>query len=183
MLRLQTVGSIRAIPDKRDPIWSRISFIVRLGPPLPSILLLKKKNNAKLSCCTDRPFTYYLDCLPPLPNTTTLFLHSFILENMAVLDRILIPPGSTGVVGLYLTNLAILVVLGLFGYYSASTYTSYRRLRHIPGPRTAGLSKWWMLRNTLGGSMHLALKEACETYGKRRLFTPRLQAPGSTFFI
>lgn len=87
---------------------------------------------------------------------------------MAVLDRLLPSTAAAGTLGSCLANLAFLLVLGLFGYYSASTYTTYRRLRQIPGPRIAGFSKWWMLRNTLGGSMHLALKEACETYGERR---------------
>lgn len=87
---------------------------------------------------------------------------------MAVLDRILPSTAAAGTLGPSLTNVAFLLVLGLFGYYSVSIYTTYRRLRHIPGPRTAGISKWWMLRNTLGGNMHLALKEACETHGKRR---------------
>jgi hypothetical protein len=67
------------------------------------------------------------------------------------------------------SNLAALLVLGLLGFFSASTYTTWRRLKYIPGPPSAGLSKWWMLRNTLGGSMHLALKAACDTYGKRWL--------------
>lgn len=74
-----------------------------------------------------------------------------------------------------LSSLAVLLVLGLLGFFSASTYTTWRRLRHIPGPPSAGLSKWWMLRNTLGGSMHLALKAACDTHGKRWLATT--QAP------
>lgn len=84
---------------------------------------------------------------------------------MTVLDRILPSTTATGALGLSLTNLLFLLVLGLLGYHSASTYTTYRRLRQIPGPRSAGFSKWWMLRNTLGGNMHLALKEACTTYG------------------
>ena len=42
---------------------------------------------------------------------------------------------------------------------------SYLRLRHIPGPRWAAFSKWWMLRNTVSGDMHMALKEVCDKYG------------------
>lgn len=82
--------------------------------------------------------------------------------------RIFPSSGGTGNNALSLTSLAVLLVLGLLGYCSFSAYTTWRRLRHIPGPKLAGLSKWWMLRNTLGGSMHLALETACETYGKRR---------------
>lgn len=161
MLRLQTVGSIHVVLDKRVPIRSRISFILRLGPPSHSFLLIE------LSCCTNYPYSNYLTYLPPPTHTTAILLQDSILNSMGVLDRILMPSGFIGTVVVYLTNLTILLVLGLLGYYSASTYTTYRRLRHIPGPRVAAFSKWWMLRNTLGGSMHLALKEACETYGKR----------------
>lgn len=61
------------------------------------------------------------------------------------------------------------VVLGLglvlVAYTTASTLTSWHRLRHIPGPPGVGFSKWWMLRNTLSGNMHLATKDACRKYG------------------
>lgn len=58
--------------------------------------------------------------------------------------------------------------LVLLAYIAASTIKSWHRLRHIPGPPGAGFSKWWMLRNTLGGNMHLATKAACREYGKPR---------------
>lgn len=87
---------------------------------------------------------------------------------MAVLDRIFPSSGRTTFSCLSFANLVGLFILGLIGYVSVYLYTTWRRLRHIPGPRSAGFSKWWMLRNTLGGSMHLALKAACETYGKGR---------------
>lgn len=59
------------------------------------------------------------------------------------------------------------LVLGaiLFLSFLARLYRTWHRLAHIPGPRWAGLSKWWMLRNTLRGDMHLALKRACDEYG------------------
>lgn len=66
----------------------------------------------------------------------------------------------------------------LFGTIAAlllahSIYKSWSRLRHIPGPPGTGLSKWWMFRNAMGGSMHLALKEAVDKYGElRRRLTP-----------
>lgn len=96
---------------------------------------------------------------------------------MVVLDRILPSSGEAPATAFSFANLVILVALGLLGYFSVSIYTTWRRLRHIPGPRSAGFSKWWMLRNTLGGSMHLALKAACDTYGKE---APS-QNPGSRF--
>lgn len=118
--------------------------------------------------CTDHPILKLPALLTSSSRYILLFFPNPILASMAVFDRIITSSGSTGTVGLYLTNLTILLMLSLLGYCSASAYTTYRRLRHVPGPRIAGFSKWWMLRNTLGGSMHLALKEVCETYGKRR---------------
>ena len=66
------------------------------------------------------------------------------------------------------SNLALLLLAVFLAYLSVSTYLSWQRLRHVPGPPAAAFSKWWMLRNTLRGNMHLALKQACEDYGKRR---------------
>lgn len=91
-----------------------------------------------------------------------------------MLDRIFPHSGETMTTAFSSANLAALLVLGLLGFLSASTYTTWRRLKHIPGPPSAGLSKWWMLRNTLGGSMHLALKAACDTHGKRWLVTAQV---------
>lgn len=91
-----------------------------------------------------------------------------------MLDGLFPQSGEAGTTAFSFTNLVALLVLGLLGFLSASTYTTWRRLRHIPGPPSAGLSKWWMLRNTLGGSMHLALKAACDTYGKLWLVTTQV---------
>ena len=77
-------------------------------------------------------------------------------------------------------NVALLLGAVLLIYTSVSTYLSWRRLKHIPGPPGAAFSKWWMLRNTLSGNMHLALKQACDDFGKRTLAscfrTPSLNA-------
>ncbi|PSS02083.1 cytochrome P450 [Coniella lustricola] len=84
---------------------------------------------------------------------------------MTALSLILPSTEGRGSVGsCSLNSLVVLLVLGLLGYWSINTYSTWRRLRHISGPRSAGFSKWWMLRNTLGGSMHLALKAACEAH-------------------
>jgi hypothetical protein len=42
---------------------------------------------------------------------------------------------------------------------------TWLRLRHIPGPPTAGFSELWLLRKTLAGRAHLDTAEACEKYG------------------
>ena len=40
------------------------------------------------------------------------------------------------------------------------------RLRHIPGPRSAGWSLWWQLSGALSGKYHEHLKAATDEYGK-----------------
>lgn len=67
----------------------------------------------------------------------------------------------------YLATLSLLVTIALLLLVSlVQIYRGWYRLRHIPGPRGAAFSKAWMLRNTLSGSMHLALKRACDEFGK-----------------
>lgn len=39
------------------------------------------------------------------------------------------------------------------------------RLRHIPGPRSAGWSLWWQLGGALSGKYHEHLKAATDKYG------------------
>jgi hypothetical protein len=50
-------------------------------------------------------------------------------------------------------------------YVTVQSIRSWASLRHVPGPRWAGVSKWWLLRNTMSGKMHLALKQVCDEYG------------------
>lgn len=145
---------------------TRLSLTLNyLAPPLPTTIHLLSSSEAPPSPEPTPPFFFFLS-LDHLRHRT-----------MVVLDRILPSPGEVPTTAFSFANLVILVALGLLGYFSVSIYTTWRRLRHIPGPRSAGFSKWWMLRNTLGGSMHLALKAACDTYGKE---TPS-QKPGSRF--
>jgi hypothetical protein len=47
-----------------------------------------------------------------------------------------------------------------------SRVLTWLRLRHIPGPSFAGLSKFWLLRKALGGRFHLDTAEVCEKYGR-----------------
>ena len=42
---------------------------------------------------------------------------------------------------------------------------TWLRLRHIPGPRFAGISELWLLQKTFGGRCHLDTAEACTKYG------------------
>ena len=68
-----------------------------------------------------------------------------------------------------------LLALAAVVYALATSVVAWRRLRHIPGPPGAAWSRWWLLRNTLGGEMHLGLKRACEQYGECE--------QGSPFFL
>lgn len=72
-----------------------------------------------------------------------------------------------GRAGLLITATAVL----LAAWLALTTLGQYLRLRHIPGPRIAGISKAWMALSARGGRMHLDLYEAIETYGPGVPFT------------
>jgi hypothetical protein len=74
---------------------------------------------------------------------------------------------STVLTNPHLATLSLLFIIALvLLVFLAQVYRDWYRLKHIPGPRWAAFSKAWMLRNTLSGSMHLALKRACDVYGE-----------------
>lgn len=62
-----------------------------------------------------------------------------------------------------------LALPAILAWLAASTYYRYCRLKHIPGPPSAGFSIWWLLRSTLGGRTHLDLYEVCQKYGTAAL--------------
>lgn len=67
-----------------------------------------------------------------------------------------------------LSNLELYILLALpaaVAWLSVSLYRQYKRLSHIPGPRSAGFSKWWFVKATLSGRTHLDLYQVCEKYG------------------
>lgn len=47
-----------------------------------------------------------------------------------------------------------------------SALRQYWRLRHIPGPPSAGWSKWWLVRAVASGRVHLDVYEVCQKYSK-----------------
>ena len=63
-----------------------------------------------------------------------------------------------------------LIIIAVTLYYGVGILSQWRRLRHVPGPPSAGFSKWWLLRNTLQGNLHLRTKEACSKYGQSKYF-------------
>lgn len=50
-------------------------------------------------------------------------------------------------------------------YLVIGSFRSYRQLSHFPGPRSASLSKWWMIRATATGEMPFRLGDVCRQYG------------------
>ncbi|KAK0609885.1 pisatin demethylase [Bombardia bombarda] len=80
-----------------------------------------------------------------------MFFSSTVRLDLAVIDR-----GITAISVAILT-LAVWVIV--------STLRQYYRLRHIPGPRIAGFSKWWLLRNEMSGRMPFACYDVTEKYG------------------
>jgi len=57
------------------------------------------------------------------------------------------------------------VVVLLIGTAVVKRARTWLRLRHIPGPRFAGVAELWLLLKTIGGQCHLDTAEACEKYG------------------
>ncbi|KAK7404120.1 hypothetical protein QQX98_010078 [Neonectria punicea] len=63
------------------------------------------------------------------------------------------------------SSLFLAVLLGLIAVAVAHRVQRWSRLRHIPGPRLAGWSTFWQLREALGGRYHESLKEVSDIYG------------------
>lgn len=65
-----------------------------------------------------------------------------------------------------LLRLSLLLILSVsLVRYLASAVRSYRRLRHIPGPPWAGLSKLWVVLRVTGGRAHTDFLDVCDKYG------------------
>lgn len=67
------------------------------------------------------------------------------------------------------------VGLLLLVYALTKYFISWYRLRHIPGPFWAGVTKFWQLKHTWNGTLYLESAEACFKYGMfgTLLFHPR----------
>lgn len=57
------------------------------------------------------------------------------------------------------------MVLGV-AYAVYDRYKQYRRLQHIPGPRTTGVSWWWHSLAILSGDSHRWYGDATDKYGE-----------------
>lgn len=60
----------------------------------------------------------------------------------------------------------LLAAVALFVIYcGATTYLSYRRLAHIPGPRLAAVSELWFFNATSKGDLYLEAERVLRQYG------------------
>jgi len=50
-------------------------------------------------------------------------------------------------------------------WFLVSTVVSYRKLRHIPGPRLAQFSQLWLFNVSFKGDLYLAMEEVLRKYG------------------
>lgn len=60
-----------------------------------------------------------------------------------------------------LTVVAVAILLTVF---TRIVYT-WSRLRHVPGPQSAGFLKWWLLKRTWNGTIHLETAEQLFKHG------------------
>lgn len=60
----------------------------------------------------------------------------------------------------------LLAAVALFVIYcGVTTYISYRRLAHIPGPRLAAVSELWFFNATSKGDLYLEAERVLRQYG------------------
>lgn len=50
-------------------------------------------------------------------------------------------------------------------YLVANTFITYRKLRHIPGPRLAAFSQLWLFNVTAKGDVYLSAEKVLREYG------------------
>ena len=58
-----------------------------------------------------------------------------------------------------------IAALGVVVYICVSAVVNYRKLSAFKGPRLAGFSRLWLLRQSTLERVHIAQKEALEEYG------------------
>lgn len=65
----------------------------------------------------------------------------------------------------YAPQLLLLACLFSFLYFVSSTISTYRKLRHIPGPRLAAFSQLWLFNVTAKGDVYLSAEKVLRKYG------------------
>ena len=61
----------------------------------------------------------------------------------------------------------VLIAGALVAVYFIHAFSVWYQLSHIPGPRWAALSKYWMVKEALKGRQPVAFKQATDRYGKK----------------
>lgn len=67
---------------------------------------------------------------------------------------------------LLLSGVKVYIPLGLVAYYIITSYLSYRRLAHIPGPWLARWSSLWLVRAMWRKESHLEFHGVAQKYGE-----------------
>lgn len=65
----------------------------------------------------------------------------------------------------YLPQLLLLALALGIVYSIANTIITYRKLRHIPGPRLAAFSQLWLFNITAKGDVYLSAEHVLRKYG------------------
>lgn len=121
-----------------------------------------QSNITKTRTFPSSPSTRYPTHCNPLPSHSTCSASTPQAEMPLITLN-----GFAGSDGMGFSRAVLLtVVLSLCAAYIAQKFWQWYRLRHVPGPLWAGISRGWMLRHTLAGNMNLKLKEVCDDYGK-----------------
>ncbi|PHH62103.1 hypothetical protein CDD82_2047 [Ophiocordyceps australis] len=74
---------------------------------------------------------------------------------------------------MFLPIFAACLVVAIVVWTAFSALVQYWRLRHIPGPPSAGFSTWWLVRAVGGNRAHLDLYQVCQQYGPVARVGPR----------
>lgn len=135
-------------------------FDATVGDRSQPAVVEKRLSVRRSPCINESPS--FTSRLAPLqfPNTRCESLDQSIsnMESKLVTKVYSILPEWAPLVVAALTSLLIYIV--------ASTFISWRRLRHIPGPPLASFSSLWSFLTVLGGQCDVELSGAQEKYGK-----------------
>lgn len=68
----------------------------------------------------------------------------------------------------YLPQILVLAVALNITYFIANTIVTYRKLRHVPGPRLAAFSQLWLFNVTAKGDVYLSAEQVLRKYGMHK---------------
>lgn len=67
-----------------------------------------------------------------------------------------------------LPQVLLLAVALNITYFIANTIITYRKLRHVPGPRLAAFSQLWLFNVTAKGDVYLSAEQVLRKYGMHK---------------